>query len=593
MLYEFASKATPTFATAIDCVVHDPELSVSKRRTIPARLRQLVRWQQQANGICSGATAAELPFDPSHIEALAKKLNPATLTKKLRKSATGGQLGRPISTKTFNNAFSDARFVLRRYWPAPRWTWPETPDVWKPLTALITDRYERMASKRLFSFIAAHGIGPGEVSQDVVEHFIAAVGRDPRVGDAQFSCRRALRIWNKLVARHPQVWPQVRLRMPWRRVVWAKPWSYFPPALEAEVDAFLAPPTRGILFGKKQRPKLSPSTIRTQKEALRCVVSVLERDGVKRQELGNLRSLCTPDRFERAIERLAERAGGVTYWVEKCARVLLKIAKYSGVLDPAEILAVKKAHEDHVAVAFAEWRSEQVDRDQELLNKLDDGRLIDALLQLPAHTLSRVLASKLRTRGTAYAVQRALILSLWSCAPLRVGNLLGLRLDSFSRITIDGTDWVALSVPGHEVKNSEALEHFLDDDTADLLDLYLRDYRPLIASLESPWLFPGPSGQPKTYQTLRVQMRNYIARGIRLEGFHPHVIRKIMVKLIFDLDPNALEVLRRSGGWKSDITLRRAYMQRRQRSSQAKYVQLLEERRLQAFRPHSPRKLKS
>lgn len=592
MAYAFTSTDTLTFATAIARVAQDPELSLSRRRIITSRLRQIVRWCQQSNPMAP-LLAASLPFDPSHVEALAKKLNPATLTKKAPKTVKGHASSRPISTKSFNNAVSDARFVLRRYWFGPRWSWQEVPDCWKALAALITCRFERTGSKRLFAFFTASGMAPGAVSQDAVEPFISAVEGDPRVGDPQLHCRRALRIWNKLVKRHREVWPQVRLRMPWRRVAWAKPWAYFPPALEKLIDAFLAPPdVRGIVFGRRRSPKLRPSTIRTQKEALRWVVSVLERDGVNREELNNLRSLCTPDRFERAIELLAERAGGVTYSVEKCARVLLKIAKHAEVLDPAEIAAVKASYQE-VALDFTTWKDEQVDRDQEALNNLDDSRLVDALLRLPTCTLNRVLTSKRKTRGAAYAVQRALILSLWFCAPLRAGNMLGLRLDSFSRITVDGADWVALSVPGREVKNREALEHFLDEETADLLDLYLRDYRPLIAPAESPWLFPGPNGQPKSYQTLRIQMRNYLTRGIKLENFHPHLIRKIVVKIIFDLDPNAREVARRSGGWKSDATMQKAYMQRRQRGAQARYLKMLEERRLQSFRPLSPRNRKA
>jgi hypothetical protein len=88
-------------------------------------------------------------------------------------------------------------------------------------------------------------------------------------------------------------------------------------------------------------------------------------------------------------------------------------------------------------------------------------------------------------------------------------------------------------------------------------------------------------------------MRTYLTRGIKLENFHPHLIRKIAVKIIFDLDPNAREVARRSGGWKSDATMQKAYMQRRQRGAQARYLQMLEERRLQSFRPFSPSKRKA
>ena len=261
--------------------------------------------------------ARDLIFDPSHVEALARRLNPAVLRRKSHRESTVGLPPRPISMKTFSNAFSDARFVLHRYGFTQRCDWPEFPDSWKPLIALIDGQYGRLESKRLFCFFVAHGIEPGDVSQDVVEPFIAAVRSDPRVGDVQLVCRRALRLWGKMVVQHPDVWPQVRLRMPKRRIVWGKPWPYFPPTLEAEVGAFLAPPTAMVtIFKRRARRKLSESTVRTQKEALRCVASVLALDGVDRRELDSLRSLATPVRFQQAIARLSERAGGVTYWVE-------------------------------------------------------------------------------------------------------------------------------------------------------------------------------------------------------------------------------------------------------------------------------------
>ena len=585
MRYEFAAQGTDTFATITARVMQDTELSVGRKRTISSRLRQIVRWEQQRLGTFSQVSAADLIFDPSHVEALAKRLNPTVLRKKSHRESTMEVPRRPISKKTFSNAFSDARFVLHRYGFTQRCKWPELPSIWRPFVARIADQYELVPSKRLFFYFAAHGVGPGDVNQDHVLPFIAAVTRDPRVADAELICRRALRTWNNLMVRHRDIWPQVRLEMPRRRIVWGKPWPYFPPKLEAEVDAFLAPPAAPVaIFKRRARRKLSESTVRTQKEALRCVASVLVLDGVDRQELDSLRSLTTPARFQQAVGRLSERAGGVTYWVEKCARVLLKIAKYSDALQKSEIEEVKRLYAE-VAGFFGVWKADQVDRDQKLLNELDNSALADALLQLPTRTLNKALASKRMTKGTAYAVQRALILELWLCAPLRVSNLLRLRLDSFARVTIDGAEYVALRVPGDEVKNKEELEHFLNDDTAALLDLYLRDYLPLISTRESPWLFPGPDGCPKTQQTLRIQMRNYLARNIRLEGFHPHVIRKIAVKLVFDQDPNALEVARRSGGWKSDETLRGAYMQRRHRVSQARYLELLEARRLQSFRP--------
>ena len=82
-------------------------------------------------------------------------------------------------------------------------------------------------------------------------------------------------------------------------------------------------------------------------------------------------------------------------------------------------------------------------------------------------------------------------------------------------------------------------------------------------------------------------MKNYVYRGIKLEGFHPHVVRKIVPKIALDEDPTAIEVVRRVGGWKGDKTLRRVYLQKRHRASQARWVELLLRARwLAAFRPY-------
>lgn len=85
-------------------------------------------------------------------------------------------------------------------------------------------------------------------------------------------------------------------------------------------------------------------------------------------------------------------------------------------------------------------------------------------------------------------------------------------------------------------------------------------------------------------QTLRIQMRGYISGRLRIKGFHPHVIRKIVPKIILDEDPNAMEIVRRIGGWKGDKTVRRSYLQKRNRIAQARYADMLDARRLGAIK---------
>jgi integrase len=150
-------------------------------------------------------------------------------------------------------------------------------------------------------------------------------------------------------------------------------------------------------------------------------------------------------------------------------------------------------------------------------------------------------------------------------------------------VTINSQQMTLISIPAHEVKNQEPLEHFLTPQGRTLLKLYLNEYRPIILrkhkALESAALFPGQGGREKNGSTFRKQMNTWIRKHTGLD-FHPHAIRKIVPKIILDSDPTALEIARRSGGWKSNKMLLTIYGQRNHRASQTAYLKMLEGRRL-------------
>ena len=80
------------------------------------------------------------------------------------------------------------------------------------------------------------------------------------------------------------------------------------------------------------------------------------------------------------------------------------------------------------------------------------------------------------------------------------------------------------------------MEHYLHDAAADLLELYLTVYRPLLVERASPWLFPGRNNYHKRTAVLARQIKAYIWEGAGIR-FHPHLIRKIVTKIILDRDP--------------------------------------------------------
>ena len=99
----------------------------------------------------------------------------------------------------------------------------------------------------------------------------------------------------------------------------------------------------------------------------------------------------------------------------------------------------------------------------------------------------------------ALAAQIAVAISILSFAPIRLGNLVAVRIDE-NLIRPGGTGspfW--LIFPHYDVKNRVRLEFTFDDDITALIDEYVHEYRPhLMRGTGSDYLFPGVCGKPKT-----------------------------------------------------------------------------------------------
>jgi integrase len=450
---------------------------------------------------------------------------------------------------------------------------------------LLATKYERCSLARLLRYLSARDFDPQHMDEARSAAFLAALKSEGRLRiKPEVFHQSSIRAWNNAAGKYAG-WPQVRLHLPRYKVSWTTPWSGLPPSLEAAVDRFLtAGRDCGVSVFDVDAPRaLKPSTIDTQRDHVRCAASALARAGIPASELTDLRAICAPERFRLALEpAVAMRRGRLGGYVMVLAWTLAKFARYSGSLSPSEIGEVNQLYKRLGNKRSAE-RPQDVDRDDLLLSQLDDPRVLDALLSHPSRTVETVLKSKKQTRAAALEVQKACVLELWLCAPLRLGNFAALRLDEhFHRLRLDGGDRIVIRIPGREVKNGEPLEHYLSSDAAALLDLYVQDFRPLLTPVDTPWLLPGYGNGHKADAVLSAQMKKFINRATGID-FHPHLIRKITTKILLDADPASIEVARRCLGHRDARTTRRAYTQQQQRAAQLRYLDMLEGRRLVAL----------
>ena len=342
-------------------------------------------------------------------------------------------------------------------------------------------------------------------------------------------------------------------------------------------------PTRSMFSKDALLPTLKPISIVNQKECARWMASALVHSGIKPDQLRGVRDLIQPGRYELGLDTLAAILDGPTPSVENAAIVLAKIAKYSGALTPDELKTVEGALERVRKLAKLR-RSDAEDPDQKVMDQLDaNPEIVDALLTLPYRIAMRVIKRGGRTYHDALEVQRALILAIWLCTSFRLKNMRHLQIDlHFFKVAFDGVEYVVIRIPRTEVKNKKPLEHFLDQDTVDLLNIYLKDFLPILTKHNpSKYLFPGRNGQAKTPQVFRSQMKKFIRDGTGLD-IRLHGIRKITTKIYLDEDPGGMEVARRNLG-DTEETTRAVYAPRVHRASQRKYLEALENRRLMAF----------
>jgi hypothetical protein len=104
--------------------------------------------------------------------------------------------------------------------------------------------------------------------------------------------------------------------------------------------------------------------------------------------------------------------------------------------------------------------------------------------------------------------------------------------------------------PDHEVKNHINLEYPLPLGTIDLLDLYLKIYRPLLLQEETSALFISRSARQKTEAELGAQIPRFIKAHLGIH-LNLHLFRHLAAFIYLKRHPGDYETVRRLLGHKS------------------------------------------
>jgi integrase len=524
----FADPAFPTFADLLARIAADDRL--------PPRTRQNWCWALRA---VARAVGRELTAIPAHPEALRKLLDRAS------PAAIGmGRAG-------WNNARSLAGKVLEwagltrlpgRYQAALTPPWQELRSKLPSGTAL------RDQPSRFFHYASVQSIEPAAVNDQVLERFHEALIAESIVRYPYEIYRATAKSWNT-AARSVSGWPQQRLTVPSRARVFSQPWGTFPPTLEDDVEAYLRRAAGLNLsddhFTRAQRP----ATIDTRRKQLRLLATAIVKSGMAAEALTDLREMLAPEIAARGLQYLLVRNGGASsVQISNLADFLPTLARRLDM--PEDVIGGLGRMKKKLKIT----QKGMTARNREALRAFDDQAAVEALIGLPHRILREVQASGRSGYREAKLVQTAVAVEVLLNAPVRIENLASIELGRhLLEVGTRKSRAVHLHFPAAEVKNRNDLEFPLMAGSIALLDIYLSEWRPLMTTESSPFLFPGKTPENnKGNGALSAQIQELVHAYTRLD-MPAHRFRHAAAKIFLDRNPGQYEIIRQLLGHK-DIT---------------------------------------
>ena len=527
-----------TLAHVLDRILADQGLEKRDRHDIASAIRTLSK--------AVGRPPAEILASAPTIRARLEGITPSSVG---------------LTPARFRNVVSLIRRALNHTgvadWPAPHQR-ALMPD-WRHLLASVQNNQKRFWLSKFAGYCSAKKLTPDDVTDAAVDQFYrdldaATLKRKPATVH-----RKICQFWNEC-AQNIAGWPQVALTIPDRRKNYALPWSAFPMSLREDVEAYLAYLAGADVFEERDFRPLRPSSIKTTRELIRQYVSALVHCGHDPNLINQLSDLLPIDTIKKGLRYYTSRPTGSGN--RQAHRYLVQlncIAKRWADLEPAHAGQIKALlHSVGLAIGQQKFRG-LTQKNKKRLHQFDsdDGKNIAALLNAPQRIIAKLPLNRPPTHDETLAAQTALAIEILVMIPVRINNVAGLDLE---RQIIRGRDGSAsLMIQGDEVKNGVDIEAPLPKPSTELLDLYLRHFRPRLQNANTRWLFPGRnSSGPKSVQQLRKQIQDACARDLGLT-VNPHLFRHIAALIFLKANPGQYPVVQLLLGHKSVDTTMKHY----------------------------------
>lgn len=527
----------PTFADAMEAITAATELSEQSRR----------HW-------CSSLTGIARAFDQP------PQVIPARFSAVRARMAALHHVPLGWVPKTLANHKSNAKAALlwfAREKDVVAHGVPVSP-VWDRLRIQLTDPSTRYRLMPLMRFCSGVGIEPEAVDEAVIDRYMDHRTRTTARASDAASRRILARLWNAGIGKIDG-WPQLRLVEPQVKSAEGPTWDDFPEGLRTDIEGHLTGLTRirRNKAGQRIRPCKS-STITTRRRELVAAVRMAVKVGIPIADLTSLGALIHPDVAEKVLEAYWKKDGEVprAYTINLSCRFVALAHAVGGLDEDA-----RRRLEDFRFTLEQHREDGMTPKNLALIRSvLTDGvwsRVVNLPEQLMRQARRELPHAPVRA---AVLAQIAVAVAILTVAPIRLGNLAGIRLGE--NLTKpggpDSSYWLMFA--GREVKNRSALQFKLDATVTAFVDEYVHDFRPaLVRGSNADWLFPGVAGEHKEKISFSTQIVDRVqnSTGLRITV---HQFRHAAGALILKHRPGEYELVRRMLGHKSVQTTMRFYL---------------------------------
>jgi integrase len=448
-----------------------------------------------------------------------------------------------ISTGRWNNIRSLLRISLSFIEPiSPGRNCNDLSPEWRVLYNKLGSRSDKIALSRVLRFLSAGGISPDEVTEKIFDAYHSHLDRSLLKRPEQ-TFRLTIRAWRRAQAAVDR-WPRIAVSIPERRKCWVYAWERFPESLRRDSQAWLVRLAGHDLLEEAPFRPVRPATLGHREWQLRSFATAVVLAGRDPTTLTSLSDLVEIETYKAGLRYFLEREGGApTTAIADLASVLKAVARHHVRVEPRHLEQMAG-----IIRRLASGRGSLTETNRSRLRSFDDPGNVVALLKLPSELMRQARPHQNLRRGAVRA-QMAAAIEILLMAPIRMSNLV--KLDMERNLVRPGQGKALhIVIAAEEVKNREPLEYPLPPQSVDLIERYIREFRPHLASPENRSLFPGVEGGPKNQAFFGTQISRTIRAhtGLRI---HPHLFRHIAAKLFLDANPGGYEVVRRVLGHRS------------------------------------------